>query len=70
MQLVEAVEIHEHSDSPGWIISIITAPIHGVYFVETQRGGCHVFKDLETVAKFLRLAGLNIAILYLQKKAP
>lgn len=71
MRLIKDVDVFEHSDSTGWIVAVNTTIISGeVYIVETQRGGCRVFKDLETVVTTLRRENLTCFIVHLEKKAP
>lgn len=68
MRLVKDVDVFEHSNPPGWIMSINTTIISGeVYIVETQRGGCRVFKDLETVVTTLRRENLTSFVIHLEK---
>ena len=70
MRLVKDVAVFEHSDSTGWIVAVNTTIINGeVYIVETQRGGCRVFKDLETVVTTLRRENLTSFVVYLEKQS-
>lgn len=65
MRLVNTVEVSENRDPSGWVVSIGTE-LHGaVYYLERQRGGCRVFKDLETLVATLRRAGVATVTLRL-----
>jgi spermidine synthase len=68
MRLIKDVDVFEHSNSTGWIVAVNTTIISGeVYIVETQRGGCRVFKDLETVVTTLRREKLTSFVVHLEK---
>lgn len=66
MRLIKDVDVFENP--PGWIVSVNTTIISGeAYIVETQRGGCRVFKDLETVVTTLRREKLASFVVHLEK---
>lgn len=66
IRLIKDFDVFENP--PGWIVSVNTTIISGeVYIVETQRGGCRVFSDLETVVSTLRREKVTSFLVHLEK---